>query len=131
MMNAARVFGRGISFPPRLGPDGRMLWSEGPENIRECIRVTLLTETGERIQRAAFGGNLRRLLGEPNTVTTRRLVQQRVEEALKLWEPRITVESVDVEEAPDDPAAAVATIAYRLVATQAVEETSLRVRLDG
>ena len=131
MMDAGRVFGRGISFPPRLGPDGRMLWSEGPPNIRECIRVTLLTEAGERVQLPAFGGNLRPLLSEPNTVSTRRLAQQRIEQALRQWEPRIAVESVDVDEAPDDPAAAVATVTYRLVATQGVEQTTLRMQLNG
>ncbi len=130
-MDAGTLYGRGISFPPRLGPDGRMLWSEGPDNIRECIRVTLLTQQGERLQLPAFGSNLRPLLAEPNTVTTRRLVQQRMEEALRRWEPRIALESVDVQEAPDDPAAAVATVTYRLVATQTVEQATIRVQLNA
>lgn len=131
MMDAGRIYGRGIAFPPRLGPDGRMLWSEGPDNIRECIRVTLLTQTGERVQLPGFGGNIRPLLGEPNTVTTRRLVQQRIEDALRRWEPRVAIESVVVDEAPDDPTAAIATVTYRLVATQVVEQTSLRMQLNG
>ena len=41
------------------------------------------------------------------------------------------VESVDVEADPDDPEAAVATITYRLVATQAQERVSLTVALAG
>jgi phage baseplate assembly protein W len=130
-MDAGVLYGRGISFPPRLGPDGRMLWSEGPQNVRESIQVILLTETGERLHRPAFGGNLRPLLGEPNTVATRRLVQQRIEEALQRWEPRITLLNVSVEEAADDPSTALATIDYRLVATQVVEQTALRVPLGG
>ena len=130
-MDAGRLYGRGIAFPPRLGPDGRMLWSEGPDNVRECIRITLLTQTGERVQLPAFGGDLRPLLGEPNTVSTRRLAQQRIEDALRLWEPRIEVQSVRVEEAADDAAAAIATVTYRLVATQLVEQTSLRMQLNG
>ena len=40
-MDEGRVFGRGISFPPRVGPDGRVAWSAGPYNIREMIRVVL------------------------------------------------------------------------------------------
>jgi phage baseplate assembly protein W len=131
MMDAGRVFGRGISFPPRLGPDGRVAWSAGPDNVRECIRVLLLTELGERIRLPEFGGSLRALLGDPNTVSTRRLVQQRIEDALRLWEPRVAVDSVQVEEADEDAAAAIATITYRLVATQATERTTLRVQLNG
>ena len=28
-MDAGRIFGRGIAFPPRVGADGRVAWSEG------------------------------------------------------------------------------------------------------
>jgi hypothetical protein len=30
------VFGKGMAFPPRVGADGRMAWSEGT-GIRESI----------------------------------------------------------------------------------------------
>lgn len=123
------IFGSGISFPFRLGSDGRMAVSEGPENIRESIRVILLTEQGERVQLADFGGGAARFLFEPNTVGTRRLVQERIEEALRRWEPRIALEAVQVEEAPDDPQAAIATVRYQLVANRASEQLSVRVQL--
>ena len=47
-MTAGTLFGQGISFPPRLGADGRMAWSNGPDNIREAIQEILLTQPGER-----------------------------------------------------------------------------------
>jgi len=130
-MNVAEVFGRGISFPPRVGADGHMVWSEGPANIREAIRVVLLTELGERVQLPDFGGRLRTSLFEPNTVATRRIVQDEIERALRVWEPRITLQSVSVEEDEDDPRAAIATVSYRLVASQADEHVTLRVQLRG
>jgi phage baseplate assembly protein W len=123
------VFGSGISFPMRLGPDGRVAVSAGPENIREAIRVILLTEPGERLQRAEFGGGAGRFLFEPNTVGTRRRVQERIEDALRAWEPRIELQSVRVDEDPDDPQAAVATIRYQLVANRASEQVAVRVQL--
>jgi phage baseplate assembly protein W len=123
------VFGSGISFPMRLGPDGRVAVSAGPENIREAIRVILLTEPGERLQLAEFGGGAGRFLFEPNTVGTRRRVQERIEEALQAWEPRIELQAVTVDEDPDDPQAAVATIRYELVANRASEQVSVRVQL--
>ena len=125
-MNAAIVFGRGLSFPPRLGRDGGFAWSEGPDNIREAIRVLLLTETGERVRRPDFGGDLRRLLFEPNTAATRRRIRDRIQQTLSTWEPRIVVDSVEVEADPSNESAALATITYRLVATQASEQVSLR-----
>ncbi|HSF33660.1 MAG TPA: GPW/gp25 family protein [Candidatus Tectomicrobia bacterium] len=130
-MDAGQIFGRGISFPPRVGPDGRIAWSQGESNVREAIRVILMTEPRERMRLPAFGAGLDRFLFEPNTVTTRHLVQERITRALVEWEPRVRVESVAVEPDPVDPQAAIATIAYKLVATQARERVSITVALTG
>lgn len=129
-MRAGEVIGRGISFPPRLGPDGRLAWSAGEQNVREAIRVILMTELGERLRRPDFGAGLTGYLMEPNTVTTRRQIQDRIVKALAMWEPRIEVESVVVESAAD-PDSAVATIVYRLVATGAQEAVTTDVRISG
>jgi uncharacterized protein len=130
-VTVGRLYGRGISFPPRVGPDGRMVWSEGETNIREAIYVILLTQFNERIAQADYGGNLGEFLFEPNTVTTRHLVQTRIEEALRRWEPRIAVESVEVVVDPADPQACIATINYRLVATQVAGRASLGIALSA
>jgi uncharacterized protein len=129
MIDAGTVFGRGISFPPRLGPDGRTAWSEGEVNVREALRIILMTNQGERLMLPDFGGGLSRFLFEPNIVTTRHLIADRITKALAEWEPRILVESVDVQPDPDDPEAAIATVTYKLVATQARERVSLNVTL--
>lgn len=130
-MDAGKVFGRGISFPPRLNADGRMVWSEGEQTIREAIRVILLTEQRERINLPDFGGGLDQYLFEPNTPMTRHLIQDRIARALGSWEPRIRIESVEVVPDPGDPQAAIATIAYQLVATQTRERVSLSLTLNG
>jgi phage baseplate assembly protein W len=130
-MDRGQLFGRGISFPPRVGPDGRVTWSSGEESVRESIRVILMTEQPERLRTPSFGGSLGRFLFEPNTVTTRRSIQDRITRELAQWEPRIHVESVDVTADPEDPQAAVAAITYKLVATQARESVSLTVTLAG
>jgi phage baseplate assembly protein W len=70
-------------------------------------------------------------LFEPNTVTTRHLIQDRIAKALEQWEPRIRVESISVEPDSTDPEAAIATITYKLVATQARQRLSLNVTLGG
>ena len=126
-----RMFGRGMAFPPRVGGDGRVAWSEGETNVRESIQVILLTERRERLMLPEFGGGLSGYLFEPNTVTTRRLIKDRILRALEQWEPRISVESVEVDADPEDSQAAVATITYRLVATQTRERVTLGVTLAG
>jgi phage baseplate assembly protein W len=128
-MDAGKIFGRGISFPPRVGPDGRVAWSEGETNIRESIRVILMTEQPERLRTPGFGGSLGRFLFEPNTVATRRSIQDRITKELMQWEPRINVQSVNVDSDPDDPTAAIATITYKLIASQAVERVNVSVTL--
>ena len=130
-MDAGRIFGRGISFPPRVGADGRVAWSEGETNVRESIRVILMTEQRERIGLPDFGGSLGTFLFEPNIVETHHSIQERIDRALAEWEPRVRVESIDVEPEPDDPEAATATITYRLVATQTRERVSVKVALGG
>ena len=139
MTDSGRLFGRGIAFPPRLGLDGRVAWSEGETNVRESIRIILMTEQRERIRLAEFGASLGLHLFEPNTVTTRQLIRDRIGKALERWEPRLQVESIEVEaDAPGpeesrlaDPQAAIATINYKLVATQARERVSMSLTLAG
>ena len=130
-MDAGTILGRGIAFPPRIGADGRWAWSEGEPNIREAIQVVVLTEPGERLQLPDFGGGLGALLFEPNTTATRHQLGERIRGAIADWEPRVTVRSVAVDPDPADPEAAVATVTYQLVATQAVASVALPVELRG
>jgi phage baseplate assembly protein W len=108
-----------------------MAWSEGEANIREAIQIILRTEERERINLPSFGAGLQRYLFEPNTVTTRFQIQDRITRALQTWEPRISVTGVDVEEDLADPQAAIAMIAYKLVATQVKQTMNVSVKLGS
>lgn len=131
LLDPGRVLGRGIAFPPKVGADGRVRWSEGADNVRDCIQVILGTERRERLMLPEFGGGLARALFEPNDVATRTRIGDRIQRALRLWEPRIDLESVEVRPDPDDPRAAIASITYKLVATQSRERLDLTVALTG
>ena len=130
-MDAGRLFGRGIAFPPRIGPEGRLAWSEGEQNVRESIQIILLSELNERLRSPEFGAGLNSFLFEPNTIATHTRLQDRIEKALARFEPRIRVQSVDVQPDPQDAQSAIATLSYRLVATGAAERVSLSVKLGG
>ena len=122
-------FGKSLGFPPRVGADGRMQWSEGEANVRESIAIILMTEAGERVQLADFGAGLGRYLFEPNMAATHVRIAASIEDALKRWEPRISLDGVAVAPDPSDATAALATIVYRLVATGAAERTSVSIPL--
>jgi phage baseplate assembly protein W len=128
-MDAGTLLGRGISFPPRVGADGRIAWSAGEDNIRDAIRIILGTERNERLRLPEFGAGLRRFLFEPNTAATRQRLEDGILRALAAWEPRISVQSVDVDEDPDDAESTIATIEYKLVATQVSERITVAVAL--
>jgi phage baseplate assembly protein W len=111
--------------------DGRLTWSVGEDNVRESIRLILLTEPGERLLREEFGCGLRRFLFEPNTVTTRQLIRDRITQAIGRWEPRVLLDAVEVEADADNPSLVNVTILFRLVATQALGRLSLSLQLEG
>jgi uncharacterized protein len=131
MASGGRILCRGIAFPPRVGADGRIAWSEGEANVEDSIRVILQTDRDERLRLPEFGTGLQRYLFEPNTVATRHQIEGRILRALAAWEPRIAIDAVDVEPDPTDAEAAIATIRYKLVATQAPQRMTLAVTLGG
>jgi phage baseplate assembly protein W len=124
-------YGRGISFPPRVGPDGGVVWSTGELNVRECIVTILRTRPGERVGLPGFGCGLDRYLFEPNTVATLRLISEDIQTALVRWEPRIRVDGVTATVNPADPRAVDVVITYTLVASGLTERMALTVTGTG
>ena len=131
-MDAARIYGKGFRFPFGLDPaTGRVAWSEGEDNVSECIQHILLTELGERRQAPDFGAGLGAFLYEPSSLTTRTRIADRVRAALKRDERRIRVRSVEVTPDSADPAVVVIQLSYELVATAVAATMQLGVRLQG
>ena len=129
--NKQNLFGQGLGFPPHVGGDGRLSWSSGEANVRESIRLILLTEPGERLMREEFGCGLRQYLFEPKTVTTRQLIRDNVIRAIGRWEPRVAVEEVTVEADPNNQRLVAIAIVFCLVATQAMGSMGLTLQLEG
>jgi uncharacterized protein len=127
----ASIYGQSVGFPPRVGVDGQVQWSSGELNVRESIRIILLTKPGERLMRPDFGCGLNLYLFEPNSVSTLRLIQEEVKQAITHWEPRVTLNDVVVATNPADARAVDITIYYTLVATQGQDRLNLTVALQA
>jgi uncharacterized protein len=125
------LFGQGLGFPPRVGADGRLAWSIGEDNVRESIRIILLTELGERLMREEFGCGLRNYLFEPNTVATHQHIRDSIVHSISRWEPRVVVDDVSLEPDADEPRRVAVTIYFRLVATQASGRLGLSLQFEG
>lgn len=130
MLDEGKLFGRGISFPPKINASGRWAWSSGAENIRQSIKIILQTEFSERLMLPGFGSNLKKMLFQPNTVQTHSLIEETVTNALTHWERRIKVTSVEVIADPQDANTVWVTLRYKLVATQTGEQLQMRLQLN-
>jgi uncharacterized protein len=130
MPDLPSLYGESMSFPPRLGTDGSMLWSSGELNVREAICIILRTRPGERIMRNDFGCGLDRYLFEPNSIATLRLIQEEVKLSIQRWEPRVTLNDIVVAVNPTDARAVDIIIYYTLVATQTPERLSMTIALQ-
>ena len=110
------ILGRGFSFPLRTNPHGGIQATQHAQKVRESILVILGTQYGERIMRPTFGCNLRSLVFAPNNAATANLARHYVNEGLTIWEPRILLDEVTVDNRAD-PAQLLIQLRYRLKAT--------------
>lgn len=90
--------GVGWKFPPtfsrRLG--SVMLVSE-EEDIKESLEILLSTRKGERNMLPEFGCNLHHMAFENINGNTIAQLQNMIGEAIREFEPRITVDSIDID----------------------------------
>ncbi len=88
--------GRGLAFPLRTDPTGRITLVTNHREIEQSIRLILGTAPGERPMRPEFGCAIHdQIFGGVDADTAGRVAIM-VEEALERWEPRIGVTRVEV-----------------------------------
>ncbi|HEX5837964.1 MAG TPA: GPW/gp25 family protein [Anaerolineales bacterium] len=110
----SELIGRGWSFPVKPGSNGRLLFLDGPEKVRQGIWILLSTAPGERQMLPDYGCGIHDLVFQANTSTLRGLVEANVRDALIRWEPRIDVIEVRVETPPEARNYLLIRIDYRL-----------------
>lgn len=106
--------GRGIAYPMGVDHTGRLALSGHRDAIAESIRLILGTSPGERPMRPEFGCNIHEHVFEPADATTEGVLAFEVENALRRWEPRIDVQTVEVTAAPDNASLLYIDIAYAI-----------------
>ncbi len=88
--------GSGLAFPPAADSRGAMAMASYEEDIRQSIQIVLATNPGERVMRPDFGAGLRDFVFEPADPSTINRLSTRVRESLIDFEPRISVQNVEV-----------------------------------
>jgi phage baseplate assembly protein W len=130
MTVAGDLYGRGLSFPVRVGLDGRLAVSEGELNVRECLCVLLRTARLERVERVDYGAGVGQYLFGTNDLANLRLIQEEARRAITAYEPRVTLDDVRVTVNADDPRAVDVTVAYTLVATGVPDRVDTTLRTE-
>ncbi|MBC8162441.1 MAG: GPW/gp25 family protein [Roseiflexaceae bacterium] len=109
--------GVGWAFPIGLDARKRFALARHERDIEEAIYIILLTPKGQRVMRPEFGCGIHDLVFAPNDATTAGMAAYHVETALAMWEPRITVKSVETQADPRDQARLLIHIHYEIKAT--------------
>lgn len=102
-MSTDKTFlGTGWSFPPAFDPGtGAAVMVEHEEDVKQSLRILLSTAPGERVMHPTFGCGLRRMVFEQITESTITEIKDIVSRAVLFFEPRITLERIDVD--AEDP----------------------------
>lgn len=95
--------GQGWSFPPTFTRGGDTLtMAKAEEDIKQALHVLLSTTLGERVMRSDFGADLKQQVFEPMDAAFQPFVASIIRRAIVLYEPRINLDSVDVDSTPEE-----------------------------
>ena len=90
--------GRGWTFPPEFHSRGKQAQMVSQEDdIQEALWILLSTVPGERVMRPTYGCGLKAMVFEAMSEPTLTEIRDVVERAILFFEPRIELESVELE----------------------------------
>lgn len=91
------ILGTGWAFPPAFDADtGEVELVSDVQDINESLNILLSTSLGERVMQPKYGCDLHDYLFEPMNSSLIGFIRDRVENSLIVFEPRISVEKIDV-----------------------------------
>jgi len=110
--------GRGWSFPPdftRAGAGVAMLEEEA--DVASSLEILLSTAPGERILQPRYGCNLSELIFETLDTRIKTLMADKVESAILYYEPRIKLESVNLDDSAELEGVVLIEVVYTVKST--------------
>jgi phage baseplate assembly protein W len=109
--------GRHLSFPFRIGPEGRTATvSTLEEHVYGEVLQLILTNPGERLFLPDFGGGVRRLVFEGSGQTTEAMAKAMISQALTRWlDRRVTLQELSVT---SQNSSLIVDLAYRVVGVE-------------
>jgi phage baseplate assembly protein W len=116
------------SYPFVIDPvSGQASQAPYATHVDQMIRQILLTTPGERADLPEFGCGLRQLLFAPNSDALEATTKLIIQRSLDLWlSDQIKVQTISVGPS-DDYSQIIVQVAYTLLETQSVQQTSVLV----
>jgi phage baseplate assembly protein W len=65
--------------------------------LQANLKMLLITAKGERVMLPTYGTNIKRIIFELNVASVETILQQEIAQAVALWEPRVTLQSIGVK----------------------------------
>jgi phage baseplate assembly protein W len=106
--------------------EGRLNFPTLEASIRQRIEAVLRTSPGEQLMQPEFGAGLEMLVHQPNTAEVRARTHETISQAIAAYEPRITLDGVEVV-GGSDPRELLVTVSYRIRATASAGQISARI----
>ncbi len=113
----SNITGSGWAFPPKIDAQGGLALTNERSEVQQAIEVILSTSPGQRVMRPTFGCRLHELVFAPNNSHTAAQARRYVEEALGMWEPRISLLNVEVSTDPNDHGRLLIEVEYEMKST--------------
>ena len=122
-----------IGFPllGRPDADGRWAWPGLARSVADGLRCVLATRPGELLMHPDFGAGVQDFLNQPNNLTVRARLHERITVAITRLEPRAQIERIDVDEDTDDPRVVHVAVHYRLRRTGEPQRMALALTLGA
>lgn len=110
--------GRGWSFPPLFdAANASVKMLEREDDIASSLEILLSTIRGERIMLPQYGCNLDELLFESLDTRIKTLLEDTIESAILYHEPRIELETVNLDDSQELEGVVLIDIIYRVKST--------------
>lgn len=91
--------GKGWAFPPQFkaSDKGVMMVADEPD-INESLTILLSTNPGERVMHPKFGCGLKAMVFREINLATVAQIKQLIKKAVLFFEPRIVLETINIDE---------------------------------
>lgn len=99
MIEDKTFLGRGWGFPIEFDSGGkRVRMASDEDDIRESLRILIGTRPGERIMQPGYGCGLHALVFDSINERMLSEIHDVIERAILFYEPRISLEGIDVDD---------------------------------